>query len=294
MSIRIYREAGLWGNSDADGNAGGITSADYRKEIYLTPPDDINSSAADLKKVGLVEFRPTPRQLIMYDVDSAAVMNEKVLQGIHEFREDGKVRAGVHAIVGFTHAMFIMGSDGWKSTEGKRFQVLDDHLGFLKREYVQKGLLFFGTATTLVREYLDYYWPVPLVLTGPLLRETPSGAEFALDFLGRNIPVDANHRHNLKLKIPLRYWGSGLHATLLKNGQPLQEILLSGNQREISFVWDNRQDAYRLVLGQRIAGKQAVSGQNLLQRLPLPAGQATPFPSQPDNLLHNDARPHFR
>ena len=294
MSIRAYRAAGLWGNSDADGNAGGLTSGDFSKALYLTPQDDINAPATDLTKLGLVEFRPTPRQLIMYDIDSAAVLNEKVRQGVREFVDGGKVRAGVHSIVGFSHAMFIMGSQGWKSTVGKHYQGLDDHLGFLKREYVQKGLLHFGTGTALVREYLDYYWPEPLVLPGTLLGETAAGTEFALDFLGRFIPVDKDHRHNLTLKIPLRFWGSGLHATLLKNGQPVQELVLSGERHEIAFSWDDRQDVYRLVVGQRVAGKAAVSGQNLFERLPVPAGQAPPLPRQPDTLLNNDMRPRFR
>jgi hypothetical protein len=294
MSIRAYRAAGLWGNSDADGNAGGITSGDYRKALYLTPTDDINEPATDLTKLGLVEFRPTPRQLIMYDIDSTAVLNEKVRQGVNEFVDGGKVRAGVHSIVGFSHAMFIMGAQGWKSTVGKQFQALDEHLGFLKREYVQKGLLHFGTATTLVREYLDYYWPEPLVLTGPLIKESDEGMEFSLDFLGKHIPVDRDHRHTLTLKIPVRYWDNGLHATLLKNDQLIQELTLTEDRHEIVFSWDNRQDVYRLFIGQRVMGKPAVSGQTLIDRLPVPAGQAPPLPRQPDKLLMDDAQPRFR
>lgn len=294
MSMRAYRLVGLWGNSDADGNAGGITSGDYRRALYLTPPDDINAPAADLKKLGVVEFRPTPRQLIMYDVDNTASLNEKARQGVNEFVDDGKVRAGVHSIVGFSHAMFIMGLPDWKSTVGKHYQALDEHLAFLKREYVQKGLLQFGTATTLVREYLDYYWPEPLVLLGPLLRETTVGLEFALDFLGRNIPVDPDHRHRLTLKLPIRYWDSGLHATLLKNGQPTQVVLLSGDRYELSFVWDSRQDQYLLVIGQKAPGKPAVAGKNLLERPPAPGGQAPPLPRQPGNLFRNDLQPRFR
>ena len=294
MSIRAYRTTGLWGNSDADGNAGGITSGEYRKALYLTPPDDINAPAVDLKQLGLVQFRPTPRQLIMYDIDSAETLNEKVRQGINEFVDGEKVRAGVHSIVGFSHAMFIMGAQGWKSTVGKHFQALDEHLGTLKREYVAKGWLQFGTATALVREYLDYYWPEPLVLTGPLVKESAAGKEFSLDFLGRHIPVDKDHRHMLTLKIPVRFWGNGMHATLLKNGQPLHELILSGERHEIVFSWDNRKDQYRLVIGQRVAGKPAGSGQNLMERLPVPAGQAPPLPRQPDRLLLDESRPRFR
>ena len=159
---------------------------------------------------------------------------------------------------------------------------------------MQKGLLQFGTATTLVREYLDYYWPEPLVLLGPLLRETTVGLEFALDFLGRNIPVDPDHRHRLTLKLPIRYWGSGLHATLLKNGQPAQVVLLSGDRYELSFVWDSRQDQYLLVIGQKAPGKPAVAGKNLLERPSAPGGQAPPLPRQPGNLFRNDLQLRFR
>ena len=295
MSIRAYRAAGLWGNTDADGNAGGLTSGDYGKALYLTPQDDINAPATDLKRLGLVEFRPTPRQLIMYDIDSAAVLNQKVRQGINEFVDNGKVRAGVHSIVGFSHAMFIMGSQGWKSTVGKHYQALDEHLGFLKKEFVQRGLLHFGTATTLVREYLDYYWPEPIVLPGPLQKESAAGVELALDFLGRNIPVDKAHRHKLTLKVPVRYWESGLHATLLKNGQVVQQLVLSGNRHEMYFIWDNRKDVYQLAIGQKVVEKSAaVSGENLFDRPMVPAGKALPLAPQPDRLLRDDLRPRAR
>ncbi len=294
MSMRAYKAAGLWGNSDADGNAGGITSGDFLKAVYLTPPDDINAPATDLKKLGIVEFRPTPRQLIMYDVDSAVTMNEKVRQGMNLFQDGGRVRPGVKGITGFSHAMFIMGSSGWKSTTGGHYQALDDHLAFLKQEYVQKGLLQFGTATDLTRAYLDYYWPEPLVMLGPLQKATATGLEFALDFIGRQIPVDVAHKHQLTLKIPLRFWDSGLRATLLKNGKPVQELLLSGNRHEIKFSWDNRGDEYRLVIGQRVPTKAVQPAQNLFEQRDLPAGKPPALPRQPDNLFKSEARPRLR
>jgi hypothetical protein len=294
MSMRAYKAAGLWGNSDADGNAGGITSGEFLKAVYLTPPDDINAPATDLKKLGLVQFRPTPRRLIMYDVDSTAVMNEKVRQGMNLFMEDGQVRPGVMGITGFSHAMFIMGSGDWKSTTGGHYQALDDHLAFLKQEYGRKGLLRFGTATDLVRAYLDYYWPQPLVLVGPLLRASQGGLEFSLDFIGRNIPVDTSRKHKLTLKVPLRFWGSGLRATLLKNGQPVQEILLTENRHEISFIWDNRRDEYRLVIGQRVSIKPIPSTQKLFKEPVAPPVKAQPLPPQPANLLNDNLRPRIK
>ena len=294
MSIRAYKKNGLWGNSDADGNVGGITSGEFRKAVYATPLDDINAPATDLHKMGIVEFRPTPKQLIMYDVDSAAAMNEKARQGMAAFLDGGRVRSGVQAIVGFTHAMFIMSPQGWKSTVGGHFQALDEHLAFLQREYVQKGLLFFGTATELVREYIDYYWPDPVVFCGPLLRETPRGKEFSLDFLGRDIPVDEKHQHNMDLKIPLRYWDSGLWATLLKNDQLVTEQLLAVNRHELSFIWNNRQDSYLLMIGQRVVkaltGPGTAPGQNLFEIRPAPGTAPPPLPRQPDKLLRGMER----
>jgi hypothetical protein len=145
----------------------------------------------------------------------------------------------------------------------------------------------------LVREYLDYYWPEPLVLTGPLLRETSDGTEFALDFIGRHIPVDQHHRHNLTLKVPVRYWESALNATLLKNGIPIHRVVLSEGRHEIAFPWDDRRDVYRLVIGQRFVVGAAVSGQNMLDRPAAPVGQAPPLTRQPDRLLLEDARPRY-
>lgn len=294
MSMRAYKAAGLWGNSDADGNAGGITSGDFLSAVYLTPPDDINAPATDLKKLGIVEFRPTPRQLIMYDVDSAVVMNEKVRQGMNVFLDGGRVQPGVKGITGFTHAMFIMGPGGWKDRTGGQFQALDDHLAFLKQEYVQKGLLQFGTATDLTRAYLDYYWPEPLVILGPLHRATAGGLEFTLDFIGRQIPVDTAHKHQLTLKIPLRFWDSSLRATLLKNGKPVQELLLVGNQHELKFTWDNRGDEYRLVIGQRVSGKPDLPAQRLFEQRELPTGKPPALPRQPKNLFKQGGQPTLR
>ena len=133
VSTSVYKKVGLWGSTDADGNAGGITSGDYGKEIYFAAPDNINVPAKDLKKLGIVEFRPTPKEPIAYDSQSAAVMNRKTDQGIRYFTDAGNsIKPGVHAIVGFTHAMFIMGQGDWQSLEGGQFQALDEHLAYVK------------------------------------------------------------------------------------------------------------------------------------------------------------------
>ena len=102
------------------------------------------------------------------------------------------------------------------------------------------------------------------------------------------------HKHQLTLKIPLRFWDSGLRATLLKNGKPVQELLLNGNRHEIKFAWDNRSDEYRLVIGQRVPVKAAQPTQNLFEQRELPVGKPPALPRQPDNLFKSEARPRVR
>ena len=98
----------------------------------------------------------------------------------------------------------------------------------------------------------------------------------------------------MTLKIPLRFWDSGLRATLLKNGKSVQELLLSGNRHEIKFVWDNRGDEYRLVIGQRVSDKPAASTQRLFEQRELPAGRPPALPKQPENLFKQEGRPKLR
>ena len=251
MSVRAYRAANLWGNSDADGNAGGLTSVDYPNAVYLTPPDDINTPAADLRKLGIVEFKPTPRQPLMYDIDNAQVMNAKAAAGMTAYTEAGRVKPGVHAIVGFSHAMFVMGIPDWKSTTGGHYKELDDHLRFLKTEYADRGLLLFGTGTDLVKAYLDYFTPEPVALVGGIVNISDEGIEYALEFLGKDIPVGPDRVHRLALAIPLRYRESGVRAAILMNGKPLIEQWLSSDFRDIAFRYNDRQAKYTLKIGKR-------------------------------------------
>lgn len=221
MSTRVYRKVGLWGSSDADGNSGGITSGDYGQEIYFAKPDDINTGAVALNATGLVEFRPTPRDFIQYDSQSAAVMNQKADQGMAHFAPGGIVKPGVHAIIGFTHIMFFMGDGDWQSTQGGQFSALDGHLGYLKGQYVDKGLLTFGTANALVRDYLDYYAPQPVAIYGPRSAAGWGSSEYPIIILGRDIPVDAAHQHTVAVKYPLYLRDSAYRASILKNGVPI-------------------------------------------------------------------------
>lgn len=246
-SIRAYRRVGLWGSSDADGNQGGITAADWSQAIYFTKPDDINSPAVELNNIGLVEFRPTPRDFIGYDSQSAAVMNAKADAGMAYYTDGRQVRPGVHAIVGFTHVMFLLGDGGWKATEGGQFAALDAHLAYLKAGYVDRGLLTFATADELVQAYIDYYAPYPVAVYGPRRTVGWGVSEYPVVILGRDIPIDAAHPHTVTVKYPLYLRDSAYRISVLKNGEVIYSTWgLPTPANSITFTVDDRQAQYSL------------------------------------------------
>ena len=249
MSTNVYKKVGLWGSSDADGNNGGaVTSGHYGHEIYFAASDDINTPAHDISKVGIVEFRPTPRDPIMYNNQSAMTMNDKTDQGMEYFITGNlSVKPGVHAIVGFTHAMFVMGQGNWQSVEGGQFQVIDSHLDYIKQRYVDKGLLSFGTATELVKSYLDYYSPQLLAVYGKRLSDKQGATEYEVHLLGSDIVVDANHNHIVTMKYPLYLRDSAYRISVLKDGQAIYTTWgLPTPFNDIQFTVNDKQAVYTL------------------------------------------------
>jgi hypothetical protein len=246
-SVRAYRHVGLWGSSDADGNIGGLTSAVYGKEIYFTKPNDIDHAATNIHRLGLVEIRPTPRRCIAYDHQSAAVMDRKADEGMAYFTKDGTVKAGVHAIVGFTHAMFVMGNGGWQSTKGGQFAQLDAHLAYLRHTYVDKGLLHFATAGEAVKAYLDYYSPRLLAVYGRKIYDEWGVAQYEIDLLGKDIPADSSHVQQVSVKYPLYLRDSAYRIVILKNGQPIYSTWgLPTPYNDINFTVDDKTAVYTM------------------------------------------------
>ncbi len=249
MSTSVYKKVGLWGSSDADGNNGNaVTSGDYGQEIYFAATDDINRSTKDLQQVGVVEFRPTPRQLISYNDQSTMVMNQKTDQGLEYFAAgSGSIKPGVHGVIGFTHAMFVMGDGDWTSVEGGQFKTIDHHLAYVKEKYVDQGVLNFGTASELVEAYLDYYTPELVAIYGKRLSDEKGIAEYAIRMLGKDILVDAQHSHRVNIKYPLYLRDSAYRISILKNGQPIYSTWgLPTPFNDISFVVDDKQAVYTL------------------------------------------------
>lgn len=247
-STSAYQKAGLWGSSDADGNVAGITSGEYGREIYFAAPDDINTSAKDITKLGIVEFRPTPKEPIGYNNQSSSIMNHKTDQGMEYFTADAAgIKPGIHAIVGFTHAMFMMGQGDWKSLEGGQFQALDDHLSYVKNQYADKGLVTFATASELVEAYLDYYTPQLLAIYGQRISDQFGIAEYKIRLLGQDIPVDSYHRHAVTVKYPLYLRDSAYRISVLKNGQPIYSTWgLPTPYNDILFTVDDKTAVYTL------------------------------------------------
>lgn len=245
-SIRAYQKSGIYGSSDADGNAGGLTSSAYGQEIYLTSHNDINKPAVSLKDIGIVEFRPTPLQPIMYDGASEIEWNDKVVQGVSMFTQGQAVKPGVHAIIGFTHAMFIMGDKNYQSLDGGNFAALDRHLAFIKNKYADNGLIHFATASELVREYLDYYSPIMTAVYGTE-KETAFSSEYDIILLGKDIPADENHKHNVYVKYPLYLRDSAYYIEIFKNGRKIYTTFgLPTPFNDISFVVDDKTAKYSM------------------------------------------------
>ncbi|HEY3425078.1 MAG TPA: hypothetical protein VGL27_09800 [Negativicutes bacterium] len=248
MSTSVYKKVGLWGSSDADGNVAGITAGDYGQALYFAAADDINVPANDIGKVGLVEFRPTPREYISYDNQSAAVMNGKADQGMAYFTTGNTIiKPGVHAITGFTHAMFVMGMGDWQSTEGGQFAAIDEHLFYLEQNYVKQGLLTFATASELVREYLDYYTPKPIAVYGQRLTQGMGSTEYAVHILGKDIPFDNRHSHQISIKYPLYLRDSAYRISVLKDGKTIYTTWgLPTPFNDIRFPADDSSATYTL------------------------------------------------
>ena len=244
-SYIAYRAVGIFGSSDAPGNLGEFVSADYGKEIYFARPEAIEKPAIDLDNIGLVEFLPTPKKRIEYDSNSLAELNQKIDAGMSAFSNNDITRAGIHAIVGFTHAMFVMGDGDWTSTSGGAFQKISHHLEYVKAQYVASNRLEFATASQLVKEYLDYYSPQPVAITGALLQNNAGCAEYKVTVLGKDIVANSEYQHLLKLKIPLWLNASAYAAAIYKNGKIISySAQLPKEDNDLIFIYNDNAANY--------------------------------------------------
>lgn len=169
MSIAALRMNGILGNSDADANLTqrGNAGRHYPSALYFTLPDNINEREVSGIHYGTLEFTPTPQPIILYDSNTLHELNAKVDAGVRAFTDRlGRIKPGVHFIVGFTHAKNMMGDGNWSSITGGDFDILDQHLAYVAQKYVQveKPVIRFATASEAVIHYYDYYSKRPVAV----------------------------------------------------------------------------------------------------------------------------------
>lgn len=268
MSSEVFRLLGLWGSSDAAGNVGQETSAAYGGELYLAAKTDIGRAANNAGETGVVELRPTPQPPIFYDQQTAAVMNAKADAGMAAFVRNGAVVPGVHGIIGFTHAMFMQGDGDWRSLSGGQFAALDAHLAYLKQRYVQQGVLRFGTASQLVRAFLDEEKLEATALYGKRLEQGWLSSRYEVELLGRDLSVSGERPQAVSVKIPLYLREQAFRAEVRKNGEIISATWnLPNADNSLAFVWDDPQAAYTLTVYHQPWLRKTVAGLRLLKGL---------------------------
>jgi len=140
-----------------------------------------------------------------------------------------------------------MGEGDWQSTQGGQFAALDEHLHYLRDKYVSIGLLKFGTASDLVRAYLDYYTPKPVAVYGAQLSAGWGVTEYSVSVLGRDIPIDTGHPHAVSVKYPLYLRDSAYRISILKDGKPIYATSgLPTPFNDIVFIVDDANAKYSM------------------------------------------------
>jgi hypothetical protein len=256
-SIEAFRRAGLWAGSDADGNIGGITAGGFTESLYITRQDDINKPTTELRNMGILQFRPNPQNNISYDVDTSSVLNGKVDEGIRAYTDGGRVKAGIHAITGFTHTMFIMGEGGWKSLDGGQFYEIDRHLAHVHHTYVQADMMNFSTSSEMVKAYWDYYTPDLKAAYGPEQQQGKGQYIYPIRLIGSQIPVDARHIHTVTVKYPFYLRQHAYKVEIRKNGQTILKTWgLPTPYSDIEFSVDDATAQYTMhVYADPVVGK---------------------------------------
>lgn len=256
-SIEAYRRAGLMAGSDADGNQGGAVATSYANSLYFTGTDDINKPARELRQTGILQFKPTPEKLIAYDTDNANTLNQKVAAGLSALTQQGRIMAGVHAIIGFTHAMFIMGEGDWQSLEGGQFTEIDRHLAYVRQNFVQPGLLQYATSSELAKAYWDYYTPQLMAVYGVEQRRGRGEFIYPIQLLGSQIPVDQGHIHRVTMKYPLYLRETAYKVEVRKNGQTIMKTWgVPTPFNDLVFEVDDRNAVYTMhVYADKVTGR---------------------------------------
>ena len=127
--------------------------------------------------------------------------------------------AGVHGLVIMTHAMFMRGvPDPFRSLHGGGFDVLDQHLAWVRENY---PFVEFVTATEAVLDFLDYYTPELRAVVDPRLigGDPASGRfEFSVRLLGSGIFVGPDNPAVVSLIAPPIFEPSDVRQMVVRIG----------------------------------------------------------------------------
>ncbi|WP_052210520.1 hypothetical protein [Thermoanaerobacter sp. YS13] len=198
LSTTALQSLGIYASSDA---------RESQKKIYFADASDINKEANNFNDIGMVELSVNESKILSYNSMNLQMLNSRFRTLFLEDEKNGKIKPGVHLILGFTHAMFMMGDSNWESTIGGHFTTLNDHLKWVTENYIKKGKVKFATADEAVAAYLDYYTPRAIGIYGKEEKISDKVFQYPLRILGQDIPFDENHVQEVLASYPIQFLG---------------------------------------------------------------------------------------
>jgi hypothetical protein len=240
LSTTIMQNLGIYASSDA---------RQTEKRIYFADKSDINKAAGNFNDIGMIELSDDDAKVLKYEAMSINELNSFFKTIFSSYTEDGNIKPGIHLVLGFTHAMFMMGNGGWKSVNGGNFALLDEHLKWVKDNYIDKGKVQFATADEVVKAYLNYYTPRPIAVYGVEEKDENSKHEYPLTLLGSNIPYDKNHVEDVIASYPIQYIGRVKKIEIYNGDKYIEGITdVSKKSALFRFKLDKKYDDLRMIV----------------------------------------------
>ena len=248
ISTLAHLRTGLIANADA-GYYEATGQYPRGRQAYFCLPSDIEKEIADLSQAALVQFKAPTVRLDAASLDALDAWFDQRWKGL--LTDDGGIAPGVHALVAYTHAMFMKGGSGrMEDTEGGDFVKLDRHLEYVTTRHPE---VRFATMTEAALEFLDYYTPALKAVIEPQSEraEQEGGiVRFRIRLLGRAIPVSPQRRHLVAVKPPAWLLPDQVQMVrVLRDGQEIARFsALQSPGADLPFDVDRRDALYELVL----------------------------------------------
>ena len=131
---------------------------------------------------------------------------------------------------------------------------------------MQQGLLRFGTASQLVRAFLDEERLEATALYGKRLEHGWLSSRYEIELLGRDLSVSAERPQAVSVKIPLYLREQAFRAEVRKNGEVIGATWnLPNADNALAFVWDDPQATYTLTVYHQPWLRKVVAGAQRLR-----------------------------